>query len=248
MWEMGGISFDRLDTWSDIDVILIVDDDKVEETFDLVEGALEKSYGVDLKFRIPEPTFHGHSQFFYRIKGASPYLLIDLAIQKENTEADRFLQYDIHGIPLIHFDKKSLVKDTGLDIDAMIERFGSRLEMLKTMFDMFQIMTTKELNRGTFMDAYGFYTGMTLRPLVEVLRIKHCPMRSQFHTRYSKYDLPPEIDERLKKFVLVPNGEELAKRTEEAKLWFWEVFDSIDLAEVRKILEAGDIGNPMRGK
>ena len=248
MWEMGSISFDRLDKWSDIDVILIVDDDRVEETFDLVERILEEWTGIDLKFRIPEPTFHGHSQTFYRLKNASPYLLLDMAIIKENTENDMFLQYDIHGIPTIHFDKKGVVKDEGIDIDEQMKKIEARLEMLKGLFDMFQILTTKELHRKTLMDAYHFYAGQTIRPLVEVLRIKHCPQRFQFHVRYSKYDLPPEIDQRLEKFVLVANADDLAKRNEEAVKWFWEVFDSIDLAEVRKTLEAGDVGNPLRAQ
>ena len=74
-WEMGAMSWGRFDEWSDIDLIVVVKDEHVEDAFTLVEKVLESLGGIEERFRIPEPAWHGHSQCFYKIKGASPYLL-----------------------------------------------------------------------------------------------------------------------------------------------------------------------------
>ena len=39
-WEGGAVAFDRVDDWSDVDLYLVVDDKKVEDTFLAVEKAL----------------------------------------------------------------------------------------------------------------------------------------------------------------------------------------------------------------
>src|SRR5438309_5669227 len=80
MWQGGAAAFNRVDEWSDIDLQLNVDDDRIEDAFELVEKTLATLSPVDLKYRIPEPTWHGFSQMFYRLRDASKYLLIDLSI------------------------------------------------------------------------------------------------------------------------------------------------------------------------
>ena len=123
-WEGGAAGFDRADQWSDIDVQGIVDDDHVEDVFEVVEETLAGLSEIELKFRLPEPTWHGHSQCFYRLKDAGPFLLVDLAIMRENTEADKFDVWATHGIPQICFDKKGLVAENKLDPEAqaMLDR------------------------------------------------------------------------------------------------------------------------------
>jgi hypothetical protein len=232
-WEGGAAGFNRVDQWSDADLQMVVDDDRVEEIFELLEETLRALSEIDVKYRIPEPTWHGHSQCLYRLKDASPYMMIDIAIMKANSEADRFMEASIHGKPHVFFDKTGVVQDKPVDVDAHIEKIKARLDALKNMFDLFWILTTKEINRGNSIEAVSFYMNYTLRPLVEALRIKHCPIRFFYNTRYVHCDLPPEVVTRLETLYFPKDTETMGAFREEAETWFWEVFNAIDLDEIK---------------
>jgi hypothetical protein len=235
-WEGGAAGFDRVDQWSDADVQMVVDDDRVEKTFEVIEETLGSLSKIDVKYRLPEPTWHGHSQCFYRLKDASPYLMIDLVVMKETSEADRFMEASIHGKPHVFFDKKDVIKVKAVDLGAHLAKIEARLESLKNLFNLFWILTTKEIYRGNSIEAISFYMNYTLRPLVEALRIRHCPIRFFYSTRYVHYDLPPEIVARLETLYFPKDTQTMEKYREEAEAWFWEVLDEIDLEEVRKNL------------
>ncbi|MGD8457156.1 MAG: hypothetical protein PVF83_12290 [Anaerolineales bacterium] len=236
MWEGGAAGFDRVDQWSDLDLQMLVADNRVEDIFERVDDVLRSLSEIELKYRLTEPTWHGHSQCFYRLKDASPFLMIDLAVMKENNEADRFMESRIHGVHRVIFDKKGLVKDKPVDVDEHLNKVKGRLDTLKTTFDLFWILTPKEIHRGNSIEAISFYMNFTLRPLVEVLRIKHCPLRFFYFTRYVHYDLPREVVDRLESLYFPKDIETLETYRQKAEDWFWEVFDEIDLEEVRRKL------------
>ena len=87
MWEAGAIAFDRVDDWSDIDVQVASDDERVEDVFTVVEDTLRGLSPIDLKYRLPEPTWHGHSQAFYRLERASPFPMVDFVVMKASAWA-----------------------------------------------------------------------------------------------------------------------------------------------------------------
>ena len=69
------------------------------------------------------------------------------------------------------------------------------MEALRTTFDLFQCLTKKSVARGQPLEAIAFHHASTLRPLVEPLRIRHCPQRHAFGLRLVHHDLP-SISER----------------------------------------------------
>jgi len=231
MWEAGSISFNRSDAWSDIDLYVVSDDDKVEDVFQVMEQAFSKISVFDLKFRLPEPNWHGHSQVFWRLKDSSPFLFLDIVVMKKSSP-DKFLQYAIHGAPVVHFDKTGLVHDDPVDKDGLIKKIQGRLETMKITFSLFQVLVLKSLNRGQDMDALGYYLGMTFRPLVEVLNIKYRPLHYNFHTTYAYHELPDGMVEELRKLYFVKDAAHLKKCREEAEKWFWEVMASVNIDEV----------------
>jgi hypothetical protein len=234
-WEGGAAGFDRADMWSDIDAQAIVDDDRIEDAFKVVDAAVEKMGGTVAKFRLPEPTWHGHSQCFYKLKNASPFLLIDLAIMKEHTEADKFDVWATHGKPIVKFDKKGQIVEKKLEPEAHATAIMKRLDLLKNLFEIFYIMPMKETNRKNHVEAMLFYLGQTYRPLVEVLRMKHCPQRYNYATRYVYYDLPPKVVKRLESLTFF-RPEDMEAKVEEVRKWFWEVAGSINEKEIKRLL------------
>jgi hypothetical protein len=222
LWEAGAVSFGRVDEWSDIDLQAVVDDEHVEDTFGVVEKALESVSPIDLMYRLPEPTWHGHSQVFYRLERASPFLLLDFVVMKASA-GNRFLAPEIHGQPRVYFDKTGAVVFEPFDAEAFAEGVRKRRSDLAVLFDLFGILTDKELNRGNDIEALAFYHAYTLRPLLQLLRMIHDPTRHNFHTRYVHYNLPQSAVERLRGLYFVKDGDELADKQREAQAWFREL-------------------------
>ncbi|MCK4941721.1 nucleotidyltransferase domain-containing protein, partial [candidate division WOR-3 bacterium] len=189
VWEGGAASFDRVDEWSDVDLYVVCDDEGVEDTFAVMKQAIGSMSDMDLEFRLPEPTWHGHSQVFWRLADASPFLFMDIAVMKKSSK-DKFLQYRIHGKPFIHFDKIGVVKDDPVEPEGYFQQIKARLEMLKTNVRLFQVLVLKELNRGNDIEALSYYVSYIFRPLVEVLRMKHSPWHYRFFTTYVYYEMP----------------------------------------------------------
>lgn len=238
MWEGGAAAFDRVDEWSDIDLQVLCDDESVEDVFLRVEEALADLSPVEIRYRVPEPAWHGFSQAFYRLKDGGPFLLIDFVVMKKSS-TKRLREQEIHGRGPVHFNKGGALQEEHINPADFAGLLQKRVEQLPVTFDLFQSTVTKELNRGNGVEALQFYQSMTLRPLLEALRIQHAPARFNFHTRYFYYDLPEEIIERLEPLYFIADMEDLREKHAVAVNWFGEVIDEIDMADVRAKLKAG---------
>jgi hypothetical protein len=231
LWEGGAAAFDRVDQWSDIDLMIAVDDDHVAETFDQLEACLRSLSPIARQYNLPEPAWHGHSQRFYQLQEASPFLMLDVVVLKRSSE-NKFLQPELHGDADVHFDKSGVVQTEPFDWPALKEKLRARLETLRVNFDLFQTLTLKEIERGNAIEALGFYLGFTLRPLVEALRIRYRPARHSFHTRYVYYDLPADAVKRLEDLYFVAGLAELRDKQAQAERWFDETLAAIDLEAI----------------
>lgn len=224
MWEGGAIAFGRLDEWSDIDVQFEVDDERIADGFAAVERALQTVSPIALQQRMPDTP--AYAQTFYRLRDASPYMLVDVALMRRSG-SDKLLEPEIHGAAVFHFDKGLPPRPQPLDWDALQARLRDRLAVLRTTFEMFQVFTLKELNRGNPLDALIFYQAFTLRPLVEALRIRYQPARHGFYVRYAAYDLPADVVQRLEGLFFVTGVEDIRARRAEAEAWFDETIAQI---------------------
>ena len=233
VWEGGAVSWKRVDEWSDIDMYVVCDDERVEDTFDVIERTVGSFSEIDVKFRMPEPAWHGASQVFLRLKNASPFLFLDIAVMKKSSK-EKFLQYKIHGKPFVHFDKIGLVRDAPVDPERYFEQIKDRLEAMKKTFDLFQVLVLKEINRGNDIEALSYYMSYVFRPLVEVLRIKYCPWHCKFFTTYIYHEMPAEIVQRLHHLYFVSDVGALGKCREEAETWFWQTIESIDPEDLKR--------------
>jgi hypothetical protein len=227
MWEAGAAAFNRVDEWSDIDLQVDVADDRVADVFPIVERALESLAPIDLRYEIPQPTWHGHAQVFYRLRDASKFLLLDFVVIK-HSNPNKFLEQEIHGNAIVYFDKNGATTSPVFDHSAHSQKLQARVKTLRVLFDLFQMLTLKELNRHNDVEALMFYHSYTLRPLVELLRIKHAPTRNGFHTRYFYYDLPREVVRELEPFFFVQNADDLRVKRERAEKWFRSLIQDYD--------------------
>jgi hypothetical protein len=228
MWEGGAAAFNRIDEWSDIDLQVAAHDDRTAEVFPAIESVLLSLSPIELKYEIPQPAWHGHAQTFYRLSRASKYLLIDLVVIKRSSPL-KFLEPEIHGNAVVHFDKANIIRAEPLDRSALNSKLIDRVSALRVTFDLFQILTLKELERHNDIEALAFYQSFTLRPLTEALRIRYAPARYNFHTRYVQYDLPPDVVQQLQALFFVKDVGDLGAKREQAELWFHRTLDEIHI-------------------
>ncbi|UCE29520.1 MAG: hypothetical protein JSV85_01995 [Candidatus Bathyarchaeota archaeon] len=234
-WEGGAAAFNRIDEWSDIDLYLVVSDKKVDETFSVVEKALKSLSPVGQKYDVPHPPQSGVFQAFYRLKGSSEYLVIDLAVLTL-CSPDKFLEPEIHGDVVFYFSKSDKVKAPCLNKKTMIGKLLKRLERLRARFDMFNNFIQKEINRGNHLEAIDFYHSLTLAGLVEALRIRYNPIHHNFRMRYIHYELPSEIIKKLKNLYFVTGEKDLQEKYNEASRWFQKTMSEINQEEIEKLI------------
>lgn len=234
-YEGGAVAFNRVDRWSDIDLYIVVDDDKANDAFLVVEKTLTLLSPLQQKYDVPETGFPGISQAFYKLENASEYLIIDLAIVKLSCP-DKLLEPRIHGNNVFYFNKSNKIKPQTFDRTAFAKRVHARLDRLQARFAMFNNFVQKEINRGNSLEAIDLYHNLTLATLVEALRIKHNPFHYDFKMRYVHYELPPETVEKLDHLYFVRNMKDLQEKYLQANEWFKRLMLEIDEKHVETIV------------
>jgi len=226
-YEGGAIAFNRVDEWSDIDLYLVVDEGKIEETFQTVEKTLKTLTKIKQKYEPSQLPWPGVSQAFYKLEGASEYLLIDLCILTLNAP-EKFLQPEIHGKVAMYFNKNKEIRPEPFDRKAYLKKLSERVKRLQERFSMFNIFVQKEINRGNTIEAVDLYHAITLGSLIEALRIKHNSIHHNFRTRYIHYELPKETIKKLERLHFIKDMEDLQKKYGEATDWFHKTVSEID--------------------
>lgn len=180
----------RADDTSDIDLFVFVMPGSIDQTASAIRAALESLSPITVEWRLPMPTWHGSPQAFYQLKHAPEHLMIDWVIIEVGTPHP-WLEVERHGHHLVLFDKDDLLIPTHIDRAAIQSQIHNRLAELRTRFQLFRHLPLKLINRNKPVDAMHFYTSMLLKPLVDLLRITHCPDRYDYGFRYLSDDLPP---------------------------------------------------------
>lgn len=226
MWQCGSKAFDRVDDWSDIDAAVDVDDDRVRDIFPIIDKAVAEILEVECTFECPQTMSSGGWQKVYKFKGLSEYLVLELCAVKHSA-TDKFIQREIHGDIKVLFDKKNVTEHVPMDKEMFAKRLETRIEKLEQLFTIYQFLTKKELNRGNYVEAMGFFMGFSVAPLMELLRIEHNPYRHSFRHRYVYYDLPEDIAKRLERYYFVKDGDDLREKHEEVIAWFNETLERV---------------------
>jgi predicted nucleotidyltransferase len=222
LWQGGSAAHGYTDEWSDIDIAVVVEDNCVQKTFDIVEKTLGEISEIELKYRVPEPAWHGQSQCFWRLKESPPFLLIDFAVFRRSSK-NEFLEIERHGNVPIAFDKANLIVPPPLDKNQHFSQMQARFHQLQILFDLLQPLVKKEIYRGHLAEAIGNYQAWTLLPLVEVLGTIYRPYRYDFKLKYFSRDFPAEIVDRVTPLFCIASLEDLAAKQQTAASYFAEI-------------------------
>ncbi len=208
-WEGGSAAFGTDDPWSDVDAVAVVADQALEATFGQVQAALEARSPIALRYDVPGTA--GYSQKFYRLRDAGEFLVVDLVLIRRSDPL-LFREVELHGRGAIWFDRRGLLVETHLDRVDDAAKARARVPVLHAAFQMFQHIVTKERLRSRAVEALTFYQAMTMRPLIEAMRLLHAPHTRVFGPRYLARDLPADACRRIETLSFVRDLDDLAAK------------------------------------
>ena len=231
MWEGGSAARNRDDTWSDVDAVVVCREELVEAVFETIEAALEQLSPIDLEWKVPEPTWHGHAQRFYRLTDAPAYRMVDVVVMKTGTQ-ERFLIPERHGHPVVLFDKQGLVRPADFEVEQFRGEMAATLADLEVRFEMLKCLVQKELDRRRPLDAMGYYLGLVLPALLSVLGMRYRPFRYDFGRRYTRDDFPADIADEVEALHFVSDADDLRAKQHRAEALFWKTVEALDIDEL----------------
>jgi len=226
-WEGGSAAFDAADDLSDVDAVAVVADDAIDATFAQVESALHALSPVTLRHDVAATA--GYAQKFYRLRDAGEFLVVDFVLIRRSDPL-LFREVELHGRGRTWFDRRGILVESRIDGANDMAQAKARVPALASAFAMFQHLVTKERRRGRAVDALVFYQSWTLRPLVEALRLLHCPQRRVFGLRYLARDLPAEACAEVEALAFVRDLDDLAVKHERARRWFDRCIERLQAA------------------
>lgn len=235
-WEQGSTAMGRADAWSDLDLQLLVEDGHLSEICEQVESLIESIRPIEIRYVVPMNGEATAQQIFLKLQNTSPYLLIDLSLM-ERSHSERFMEREIHGNPLILFDKENELQAKTMDIREFANKLQARLQVLETWVNLFHVFVDKEYGRGRSVDAFHFYQNGVLARLIEVLRIRYSPWRYNFGLRYLSYDLPSDIYQKVEQLCFIQDPSILLDLKTKALDLFQETLHELRTLSIEKILE-----------
>jgi len=220
-WKCGSVAFDLEDQYSDIDLCFLLDDTFPTDQFYI---ALESALNA------VSPIVATHSLGagrYFKLRDVSDYLLVDVCIYQTKDLAKR-LDAERHGTIRPLFDKGEwLRRDPSAGVSQTASR-AKRLEEHQEWFSISQSFVHKAILRGRQIESLHAYWGYTLRPLVELLRMRYCPHRWDFGMRYLERDLPEPVYEELRRLMFVGESDDIAKFLTKATAWAERLLRELD--------------------
>jgi len=220
-WESGSVAFDTVDEYSDIDLNFLLDDSTpADQFYTVVESALETV----------SPIMAIHSEppgRYFKLFDGGEFLLVDIC----NYDTGNFrecLDISRHGIIRPLFDKGQWLSVAGSAETTHCAHRDKRLQELKTWFTISQNFVHKSINRGQKAEAFAAFWGYTLKPLVELLRMRYCPARWDFGMRYLQRDLPGPVYDELQNTMFVHTPNDIAEHLAQAIAWGERLLRELD--------------------
>jgi hypothetical protein len=224
-WEGGSAATGYLDEYSDLDLGIICDDDKIEAAFELIENYLQENYGIKRKFRMPEPNWHGHSQCFYQLEKPSEFLYADILIEKLSA-GNRFMENDRHGNAIVWFDKKDLFDSTPTPQETIDTKCKRLYKMTAESIWVLVIEVKKQILRGNLVDAAVTYNQL-LNRMAPLFNLQFRQPKVDFGLRYAERDFPKETVDWLIDKLYVKDLNDLQNKFEQVESKIYELIEAL---------------------
>jgi len=226
-WLGGSDAFGRSDELSDVDLQVDVDDGRVAATFGAIEAALAAASPILHRMVMPMPTWHGHAQRFYRLRDTAETTAVDVVVFERSDPRRYYNQAERHGRPLVLFDRAGIIRPVPLDQAELAATLAAAVAGIAERLPFTLPLVAKEVRRGDALAALGSYQRHVVAPLVMLYRVRHTPARHDFGSRYTRDDLPAEVQETLAELSFVADLDDLAGKLPRAERRLRELLDEL---------------------
>ena len=221
VWEAGSQATGRVDAYSDLDLLIITQDEEVEKTLQKTYEFLKKHLSIRHYIRAPEPTWHGFSQFFV-IPDDQDLFYFDLSFTKVS-QPDKFTDVERHGKATIWFEKTPLYSPTSFENEEK-EKMLVRIKQSALLYaPIIERETRKACKRDSFMDAMSMYHTYLTRFLVPFINLLYRPNKADFGVRYLKNDIPHDVYQKNSTLFIAPSCNVISEKITEAVRWYEEL-------------------------
>jgi len=220
-WEGGSAAFDAVDRYSDIDLFFLVNEDaSFQQLYAIVAASLRELSPITL-------CHDAAAGRFYQLMAAGEYLMVDLCLLRLSAP-DRYLDVERHGRARPLFDKGEWLHPKTSDLTTVANKREERRRELQEWFSASQIFVNKALRRGHQAEALAVYWAVTLKPLAELLRMRHSPARWDFGMRYMDRDLPLATYQKFCDLMFVQDLTDLEAKRVAASAWGAELLRELE--------------------
>ncbi|MGB0886452.1 MAG: hypothetical protein ACPGVH_01705 [Chitinophagales bacterium] len=228
-WLEGADGLGNVDEYSDIDIVLDVDDGFENCIFETFEQELNKIGSLDLNVE----DFVDHPKIrtkFYHIENSNEYLILDFSIQSNsrNSKENIFTKGDIVSFPKIIFDKKEVVKFSTEIKNNYSENFKDRISIFKARFKQHS-RVLKYVERNLFLEASMYYRKYVTQPIVELMRMKYTPKYHYLHLIHISNHIPKEEKLILEKLYKINSLADIKTNTKFAQNIFNDLVKQVEI-------------------
>lgn len=199
-WIEGSAPQGYADEFSDIDLWLSTDDDKIFTIYDDIEQILSEIAPIDFKYIVKNKGELGQS--VYHLEGISEFVTID--VNTQGISRDVYLVKGVDGAQIL-FDKENVVKfkerePAHIDIEA-------KRKKLQGFYEQMRPSLLKNVRRNKNLEALYYYH-LILRYATKFLRLKYgWHEKTDFDLKHIYRDIPENEVKNLERFYDVRIGE-----------------------------------------
>ncbi len=228
LWQCGSAAFSRTDQFSDIDIEAVVTAGSIETVTRYIKSAINSITPIAQEARL---VHEREVQYYWQLLRISRFAVVDLTLS-EFRPGGYTIDTSIHSKPIVHFNRCEALRFCEESAQQREERVQSVRAHAEAFGWLHPIWVEKHIKRGNRLQAYGEYQRSMIRPLIDLLRAKHCPQRSSWQTTYITFDLPPEVNARLERLMLVNILEEMHRNLPEVSEWRRELLTELQAETV----------------
>ena len=208
-WEGGSVATGFDDDLSDLDLCMVCKEKDKETVLTDMVNFLKETFGQENMYRLPEPTYHGFSQVFFKTKQTPELFYVDFVVMSEDQE-DKYIEASRHGKAQVWVEKYKLDKSDRSN-DKIAELCSALYKKTVDVDFLIILELKKALGRKNFSEAFPVYYSFLTRYLAVLLNIKHRPAKADFGTRYIYRDYPVKDYKVIENAMKVSNMDELIK-------------------------------------
>ena len=113
---------------------------------------------------MPMPTWHGHAQWFYRLRDTAEFTAVDVVVFQRSDPRRYYNQTERHGRPLVLFDRVGAVRPEPLDQAELRATLAREVAGIREGLAFTLPLVAKEVRRGDALAAIGLWHRHVLAP------------------------------------------------------------------------------------